>query len=107
AGLLLLAAGKYAGVEMDAFLGDATVHIVSSERTVYGEPGELVSLLALGGAAVGVVTSGLLYPLRGETLGPGSSRGVSNVFAEHEAWISVGGGVLAVVRPGEAEGSAS
>jgi thiamine pyrophosphokinase len=107
AGLLLLAAGKYAGLEIDAYLGRATVHVLRVERALAGEPGELISLLALGGAAVGVVTAGLLYPLRGETLEPGSSRGISNVFAEHEARISVGGGVLAVVRPGELERSAS
>ena len=46
-----------------------------------GEPGELVSLLAVNGPAEGVTTEGLAYPLRGETLEPGSTRGVSNVFA--------------------------
>ncbi len=107
AGLLLLGARKYAGVEIDVLLGDAAVHIVRVERLLAGEPGELVSLLALGGAAVGVVTAGLLYPLRGETLEPGSSRGVSNVFTEHEARIAVTGGVLMAVRPGTSEPSAS
>ena len=45
-----------------------------------GEPGELVTLVAVNGPAEGVTTEGLAYPLRGETLEPGSSRGVSNVF---------------------------
>jgi len=100
AGLLLLGAERYAGVELDALLGPALVHVVRGERRLEGEPGELVSLLALHGPAEGVVTEGLAYPLRGETLQAGSSRGVSNVFVGSEARVAVGRGVVAVVRPG-------
>ncbi len=98
-GLLLLAAQAYARVEVDAQIGAAAVHVVRGERTLRGDPGELISLLAVNGPASGVVTDGLVYPLRGETLEPGSSRGVSNVFAGSEARIGVGRGVLLAVRP--------
>ena len=54
----------------------------------------------MNGPAVGVTTEGLAYPLHGETLGPGSSRGVSNVFAGETARISVERGVVLAVRPG-------
>jgi thiamine pyrophosphokinase len=100
AGLLLLGAERYAGFEIDAVLGSATAHVVRRERRLEGEPGELVSLLALHGPAEGVVTEGLVYPLRDETLPPGSSRGVSNVFAAAEARITVARGVLVALRPG-------
>ncbi len=99
--LLLLGADAYAGVELDALLGAAAVHVVRGERSLVGTPGELVSLFALHGPAVGVVTEGLVYPLRGETLPAGSSRGISNVFAQEEARISLERGVLLVVRPGD------
>jgi thiamine pyrophosphokinase len=95
--LLLLAAEKYSAVEVR--LGTAQVHVVRGERVLAGEPGELLSLFALGGPAEGVVTDGLVYPLRDETLEPGSSRGTSNEFAAAEARISVGRGVLLAVRP--------
>jgi thiamine pyrophosphokinase len=98
-GLLLLAAQAYARVEVDAQIGAAAVHVVRGERTLRGDPGELISLLAVNGPASGVVTDGLVYPLLGETLEPGSSRGVSNVFAGPEARIGVGRGVLLAVRP--------
>jgi thiamine pyrophosphokinase len=101
AGLLLLAAERYARFEVDGLFGSATVQVVRGERRLDGEPGELVSLLALHGAAENVVTDGLLYPLRGETLLPGSSRGVSNVFAADEARVAVGRGVLVALRPGQ------
>jgi len=97
--LLLLAADVFAGVEVDAQLGAAAVHVVRGERVLAGEPGELISLFAVHGPATGVVTSGLVYPLRGETLACGSSRGLSNVFAAREARVSVERGVLVAVRP--------
>lgn len=98
-GLLLLAAEAYADVRVDAQFGAAAVHVVRSERTLHGEPGELISLLAVHGQARGVVTDGLVYPFRAETLEPGSSRGVSNVFAQPLARITLEAGVLLALRP--------
>ena len=74
--------------------------MIRRTRTLAGTPGELLSLHALHGAANGVTTEGLEYPLAGETLEPGSSRGVSNVFAASEARVAVESGVLLAVRPG-------
>jgi thiamine pyrophosphokinase len=59
----------------------------------------LISLFAVHGPAEGVATEGLVYPLHGETLAPGSSRGVSNEFAAAEARIELEQGVLLAVRP--------
>jgi thiamine pyrophosphokinase len=101
-GLLLLASDRYAGAEIDALLGDARVHVVRDRRVLAGGPGELVTLLAVNGAATGVTTEGLVYPLRGETLEAGSSRGVSNVFDSNRACVSVESGVLLVIQPGTA-----
>jgi thiamine pyrophosphokinase len=100
--LLLLGSDRYQDVELDALVGDALVHVVRRARTLTGTPGELVSLLTVGGDAGGVVTDGLEYPLAGETLEAGSSRGVSNVFTGREARITVGKGVVLVVRPSDA-----
>jgi thiamine pyrophosphokinase len=102
--LLLLGAPKYADVKLDARLDSATVHVVRSERTLDGVPGETISLFALNGPATDVTATGLVYPLAGETLQPGSSRGCSNFFSEREAMITVGSGVVLVVRPGSEPG---
>jgi thiamine pyrophosphokinase len=99
-GLSLLASDAYADVELDALLGRATINVVRGERLLLGRVGELISLLPLQGPAVGVVTEGLRYPLRDETLAPGSTRGISNVFAAEEARVSLESGVLLAVRPG-------
>jgi len=105
ASLLLLGAERYAALELDALVGDAVVAVVRGERTLRGDPGDLVTLLPLGGVAKGVTTSGLEYPLAGETLSSGTTRGVSNVFLAGEAHVSVESGVLLAIRPGAAQGS--
>ena len=96
---LILGADWLAGVEVDAVLGDALIHVIHEERGLRGDEGELISLFALNGAASGITTEGLAYALRGETLLPGSSRGISNRFAASQARITLGSGVLLAVRP--------
>jgi thiamine pyrophosphokinase len=99
AGLLLLGLDRYAALEIDALLGGARAHVIRGRRALTGVAGELVSLLALHGPATGVTTTGLAYPLHQETLLPGSSRGVSNLFAQPEAAITVEHGVILALRP--------
>jgi thiamine pyrophosphokinase len=104
--VLLLADERYAAAEIDAYLGDALACIIRGSRTLAGVPGDLLSILPVHGAAEGVTTEGLEYPLRGETLPPGTSRGVSNVFSASEAHITLERGCLLAVRPGpETDGS--
>jgi thiamine pyrophosphokinase len=102
AALLLLGAPRYAGVDVDAQIGPALAHVIRGKRMLVGEPGELLSLLPLHGPVEGVRTDGLLYPLAGETLEPGTSRGVSNEFTAAAATISLERGTLLAVRPGSA-----
>ena len=96
--LLLLGSGRYAHVQVDATIGRARVHVVRDERELCGKPGEQLSLLALHGPAEGVRTEGLVYALAGETLAPGSSRGVSNVFVSDLARVTLEHGVLLAIR---------
>ncbi len=97
---LLLAAPAFAPVHVTAHLGPAVVDVVRDTFTMTGRPGDLVSLLPVHGGATGVVTRGLRYPLGGEDLLPGRTRGVSNEFTDTRAEVRLTGGVLIVVRPG-------
>ena len=101
--LLLLASEHYAGAQIDALVGEARIHVVRGSRKLDGVPGELLTLMPAHGAAEGVRTDGLAYPLRGETLEAGSTRGVSNVFAESTARVTLERGVLLAIRPGGSE----
>jgi len=97
---LVLARSAYAGPEVVAHIGGATVTVVRGATDVVGEVGETVSLLAVHGPAHGVTTRGLLYPLTGEDLHPGSTRGVSNELVSSPAQVSLEAGTLLVVQPG-------
>jgi thiamine pyrophosphokinase len=103
--LLLLGSDRYADTQVDARIGDATVAVIRRERGLVGAPGALLSLLALGGPAKGVRTEGLRFPLRSETLEPGSTRGLSNVFTGRHATVSVARGVVLAIQPAAEEGS--
>jgi thiamine pyrophosphokinase len=100
-GVLALADPELAGVQIDAWIGDAWVRPLHGpgHAVVHGRPGEIVTLAALAGAARGVRTAGLAYPLRGETLFPGSTRGVSNELEGTEAEVWVEDGTLLIVQP--------
>lgn len=100
ANLLLLCSGEFAGLELDAWIGSAHVTVVRSCCVLRGTPGDLVSLLPVGGPATGVRTEGLRFPLDDEDLPPGTTRGVSNELTAAEATVSVRSGVLLAVQPG-------
>jgi thiamine pyrophosphokinase len=102
ASLLLLGSERYAAVELDAVVGDTVVHVVRGARELDARPGELLTLIAIGGPALGVTTSGLEYPLAEETLDPGSTRGVSNTFAGGRARVELASGTVLAIRPGGA-----
>lgn len=99
---LVLLDPAYAGRRLEARIGDARLDVVRDQLALVGAVGDLVTLLAVTGPVHGIVTEGLAYPLRGESLEPGSSRGISNEQAAPEASIEVAAGALLVVRPGRA-----
>ena len=99
ANALLLASPRFASMRIEAFVGAARITVVRDRAELRGAAGDLVSLLAVGGAAVGVRTEGLEYALHGEQLDAGSTRGVSNVFVAASAAVSLERGVLLAVQP--------
>jgi thiamine pyrophosphokinase len=106
ANALLIAAPRFAPLGITAFMGTARlqpVHAGDDRVVLRGAPGSLVSLLALGDVARGVTTEGLVYPLAGEDLHPGSTRGVSNEMVGSSAAVMLTAGVVLVVQPFDAE----
>jgi len=61
---------------------------------LHGKPGDIVSLIPLGEEARGITTHHLEYPLRGESLAFGSTRGISNVMLKNQAKVHVSEGML-------------
>jgi thiamine pyrophosphokinase len=72
--------------------------IIRAQATIFGQPGDTVSLLPLAGSVTGVVTRGLRYPLHAETLLFDHTRGISNVILENQAVIQVASGILLAIH---------
>jgi thiamine pyrophosphokinase len=65
---------------------------------VRGEAGDVVSLVPWGIAVTGVHTEGLRWPLRGETLHPYRTRGISNEMLSDVADVDIETGLLLIVH---------
>lgn len=98
ANLSLLADPALEGRDVRFDDGREEVMRVDREATLHGEPGDTVSLLPFGSETRGIVTQGLQYPLRGETLLPYRTRGVSNKMQGREATIFVEKGDLLCIH---------
>ena len=98
--LLLLADPAWRDRDLRIVRGGITVRALrAGERLeLLGGTGDTVSLLPVGGDAGGVRTRGLRWPLTGETLRLGRSRGLSNEIVAAPASVEVGSGTLLLVE---------
>ena len=98
--LLLLTADRWQALRIDARIDSARAWVVRDRLVVDGAPDELLSLMAIGGPAPGVSTSGLAWPLDSALLESGPGLGLSNRMTGPTAKLSVQQGVLLVIAPG-------
>jgi thiamine pyrophosphokinase len=102
ANISVLASLRFADLEIDGYVGAAYVAVLQGghpPHPVAGPRGSLVTLLPVAGDASGITTTGLQYPLRGATLRPGTSRGVSNVLVAATGSVGLERGTLLMVQP--------
>jgi thiamine pyrophosphokinase len=92
----LIASERYRKLAVDWRVGADVVTVVRAGHTISGRPGDLVTLLAVGGPAV-VTTTGLRWQLDRATLEAGTTRGVSNQLTASPATVAVEEGVLLVI----------
>lgn len=74
------------------------IHAVINNIQLKGKIGEILSLIPITDSVTGITTTGLEYPLENDVMHMGSSLGVSNVFKQTDAFISVRKGILLVIR---------
>jgi thiamine pyrophosphokinase len=72
--------------------------VARGQAEIAGRAGDIVSLIPLGGDVQGIVTEGLLYPLRDEPLVSGPARGISNVMTAQVAHVTLRSGTLLIVH---------
>jgi thiamine pyrophosphokinase len=106
ANLLLLALPELRGCDVRIVAGAQTAFLIratpggpdeSDGALIEGQPDDTVSLIPLGGDAVGVTAEGLEWPLREDRLRFGPARGVSNVLTAERAHVRVRQGLLLCV----------
>lgn len=95
----LLASERWAATDLEWVSDRARVRFVRAGVTIHGAVGSTLTLLARGGPAEGVTTSGLRWDLNTDTLLPGHTRGVSNVFTSPVATLRLHAGLLVAIQP--------
>ncbi|HUG55685.1 MAG TPA: thiamine diphosphokinase [Candidatus Limnocylindrales bacterium] len=100
ANVLLLADPAYGGALIRARLGPTSLRVLRGGGclSLEGAPGGVVTLLPLLGDAEGVRAEGLRFPLAGERLRFGRSRGLSNEIVSSPAAVACGAGTLLVIE---------
>lgn len=78
--------------------GREEVFLIRGLAEIRGRAGDIVSLLPWNGPAEGVTTQALRYPLRGETLYPDRTRGISNEMQGDTAQVSLRAGILLCIH---------
>ena len=100
ANVLLLSLPELSGLDVRIVGGLQTAFLIQGGRgelLVEGQPGDTVSLIPLGGDAVGVTAEELEWPLSEDTMRFGPARGVSNVLTAQIARVRVRRGLLLCV----------
>ena len=98
ANVLLLANPKFSRLSIHLLDGSQELIILrgNDQLKIKGKAGALISLLPIAGDVLGITTHGLEYPLNHETLYFGATRGVSNIFTNDHAELSVTEGILLI-----------
>ena len=96
----LICSPRWVGVEeIDWISARGRAHVIRDRRRLHGDIGATLSLVAFGGDATGVRTTGLHWDLAGESLQFGSTRGLSNRLVSPVVDISVESGCLLALFP--------
>lgn len=100
ANVALLGHADLAGRDVALLDGSSRTRLLRGpgEAVLAGRAGDLVSLIPVGEAAHMVTTSGLAYPLTGEGLATGTSRGISNVRLATTAGVRLERGRLLIIE---------
>jgi thiamine pyrophosphokinase len=96
--LALLSDPRFSSCDVRMDDGVEEVLFTRSNCQVRGTPGDILSLIPWGGQISGIVTDGLRWPLRGESLQPDKTRGISNELLGETASISLSSGLLLIVH---------
>ena len=96
--IALLTSPSLAGRDIRLDDGVEEVFFCRDQTQVRGGSGNTVSLIPWGSPVRGILTHGLKWPLKNETLYPDKTRGISNEMLSELASIKIESGLLLVVH---------
>jgi thiamine pyrophosphokinase len=96
--LSLLADPRLSALDVRFDDGVEETFFVRGRSQVRGQTGDTVSLIPWGTPVTGVTTDRLRWTLRGETLYPHKTRGISNELLGETASIEIASGLLLVIH---------
>ncbi|SLM33064.1 ThiN [Desulfamplus magnetovallimortis] len=71
---------------------------ISKDICIKGKPGDLLSIIPLSETVTGITLKGLKYPIENACMEMGTSKGISNVFTEKNAMISIKEGSVLITK---------
>jgi len=99
ANMLLITHASSRPCRIEVWHGEQTGWVIRPPgEDISGYPGDIVSLIPIGGYASGVTTKGLKYPLKDEDLSIVTMRGISNLLEEPSAHVRLSDGLLLVIH---------
>jgi len=96
--LYLCSNPKFADKEIKLLSKNNELFVCKQNQQIYGQPGDLISLIPISEQVKGIKTQGLEYPLENEDLNRWEARGISNLMVEETAKIHFQSGVLLCVH---------
>ena len=99
ANILLLADTRFSAASVEGHSERAAYVVLTSYHVLPAGPGDLLTVLPIGGDAVVSATSGLRWPLRDAVLRPGVTWGVSNEVVAAAPSVTIARGTALAVIP--------
>ena len=98
ANILLLASPAYQAVNFRVTDDNLDLFILHGGRslTIYGNPGDTVSVIPLSPEPTGITYAGLAWSMENASLPFGSPRGVSNCLIKEKATLKLNSGVILI-----------
>lgn len=98
ANIHLLSLPQLSDIDLRIDDGKVEVLLIRAQAEIFGDQGDLLSLLPLTPMVYGITTTNLKYPLIGENLGFHQSRGISNVMLTSKALVEIQSGLLLCIH---------
>jgi thiamine pyrophosphokinase len=100
ANIMLAASKRFSDLQISLFSDDTILKILHPLRTnlFLNSQGKNISLLPLSADVLNVTLEGFAYPLKGENLPFGSTRGISNIIKDAQASAIHEAGVLLCIE---------